>query len=134
MPLTGGTGNEIADNTAAGNLIRPDHTWLRLRTNSNISGRRSILPQAVSSSAAPAAVITISSAIDFGANEGVITNVSGQANVIEWSPERHWRSDELGVNRLTSLTPSSTLTGWYYDRRREPEDSASTTAFRKTTS
>jgi autotransporter-associated beta strand protein len=110
MPLSGGTGDEIADNTAATTLTGPI-TVAALRTNSAISGQTINLTTGGLIMRGAAAAFTISSAFDFGANEGIITNVSGQANNISGALSGTGGLTKLGGNSLALINASSTLTG-----------------------
>ena len=110
MPQVGGTGNEIADNAAAISLTGPVSVGA-LRTSASISGQSiTLVTGGLIITGRPGAPTTISSALDFGAAEGVITN-SGTINFVTGKISGSAGLTKLGADTLTLGNAATTLTG-----------------------
>jgi autotransporter-associated beta strand protein len=109
LPTTGGSGNEIAEAPPPTTLAAPV-TVAALRTGFSIDGETINLTTGGLLFRGPYQA-TISSAINFGAVEGVITNLSGQRDVITGALSGTGGLTKLGVNPLVLSNPDSTLTG-----------------------
>ena len=111
LPATGGTGTEITNST--GTTLTGNVTVAAARVNANMGGNAFTLNLTSGGLmfTSAAAGFTISPAVNFGSAEGVISNISGQANTISGKISGTGGLTKFGANSVLLSNAANDFTG-----------------------